>query len=122
MVIMVITGIIGMTAGAVVIVVETEGLVVVVALVIAEAVAAVETEGRADADNFFVVAVADRGTPMRQVADKVAKAIEKTNIYEITENNSRCYNPKEPSIGKHRKVASVRRRREETPLLLVRML
>jgi hypothetical protein len=45
MVIMVITGIIGTTAGAVVIVAETGGQVVV-ALVIAEAAPAAETEGQ----------------------------------------------------------------------------
>ena len=45
MVIMVITGIIGTTAGAAVIVAETGGLVVAEVLVIAEAVPAVETEG-----------------------------------------------------------------------------
>jgi hypothetical protein len=46
MVIMVITGIIGTTAGAVVIVAETEGRVAAAVLLIAEAAPAAETEGQ----------------------------------------------------------------------------
>jgi hypothetical protein len=73
--IMVITGIIVTTAGAVVIVAETEGQAVVVALVIAEAVPAAETEGQ------VVAVVADK---VVQIADKLARplarSIEKTNI------------------------------------------
>ena len=38
------------------------------------------------------------------------------------ENNSRCYNPKEQSIGKHRKVAFVRLLKGVIPFPLVRML
>jgi hypothetical protein len=79
MVIMVITGIIGMTAGAVVIVVETATAEAVV-VVIAEAVAAVETEGQVVAE-----AVADRRRDRSCMTLLTGEAIEKTNIiYEIT--------------------------------------
>ena len=54
-----------------------------------------------------------------RVADR--RAFEK-NIYEITENNSRCYNPKDRSTGKDRKAAFVRLRKEETLLPSALML
>ena len=91
-------------AEAAVVVVVIAGPVVAVVVEIVGQVAAVE--------EVVVLVVA---------ADKI-RGTETKSKNKTLEINSRCYNRKDQSIEKGKRVASVRRLREVTPLLLVRML
>jgi hypothetical protein len=100
----------------VIVVVEIVATVVVsvVAVMVDMAVAA-EIAGLVVAETVTVVAVEAAGDKHPGIF------INKRN----TSNQKiilRCYNLKEQSIGKHRRVGSVRRLRGETPSLSVRML
>jgi hypothetical protein len=104
---MVMDIIVEMTAGAVVIVAAT----VVAAVVVVETaglVAAVEIAGPA-----VVAADADRSNGYADTTKIIRNKYQKIIL--------RCYNQKDPSIGKGRKDASVRLQKEGTLLLSVRM-
>jgi hypothetical protein len=109
---MVMDIIVEMTAGAVVIVVEsvavaavvvTAGLVAAVVIAGLAAVAAGVDKSKVEWDDFED---ADLTIIIRNKYEKIIL---------------RCYNQKDPSIGKDRKGASVRLQREGTRLLSVRM-
>jgi hypothetical protein len=103
---MVMVIIAGMTAGAV----ETvEEIVVAVAVVVIAGLVAAATA---------IVAAAVAEGAKRVNCDGITIKDKKINQKIIL----RCYNLKEPSIGKRRKAASVKLLREEALSLLVRML
>jgi hypothetical protein len=110
---MVMDIIVEMTAGAVVIVVENVAAVVAVetagqvaAVVIADLVVVVAADADESNDEGYRFVDVDLTKIIRNKYQKIIL---------------RCYNLKEPSIGKDRKGASVRLQREGIPLLLVRM-